>query len=1217
MGRQNSGSSNRSTSRNVHHSNRRVQSYRKQKFRLRESFGVNKYQNKLATSFLNVDGLSDASLAEVSSYADQRSPDLIFLFETKRRLEEIGSDVNITGYDLAEIRRSDTAEDKQGGGIACYSKNTRGTVFKPYNPPIEHTDLAYVDNERLWMTVETRYAKTAVCGVYFGCQFSDDRNQEWDEGMFWVLQQEILSLRSQGFRILLVGDFNAHIGNVAGVGIVGNNADINKNGERLLEFLMNHDLTHINGMLKPDGITRICSGLWSRQRGTSRSIIDFAVLSSEHLNSVLSMFVDENGIYGGGSDHNWSEITLVDKISHLFKVDSRPERKKVWNIRDNQDWTPFKNAVSEILARKDITNMNEEELAVLVASVYNTAGASAIGYKPHQDKRSSIRKSLPAYIVQALQLKKSLGQTWKSLSSSGVATPQDLLDAEAKYTDQANVVSGLFQCYNSSNRASWKSKNSKSKHNLKDFWSAVTGKVVQPSIIRTVLSNDGVLKTDPNDISREIEKHLCSTFKGSMEPIPASTVPDPPVPDHNYATAPPGPNTNFDHPYSTKQPPHLPNAENSSDIHLNPSNWLAKDFSIEEVKAIAAKLANGKAKGWDNIPPEFIKNSPPVMFEVLTKLFNKVKNSGNFPAGWNCGRISLIHKKGIRAKLGNYRPLTVIVALSGFYSKLLNERLIEVVETFSLLGEVQNGFRKNRDSSDNLFVLNTILWKARALGEKIHLGFVAITKAYDCVDRTILWAKLERLGINGVFLNTLKAMYTGDSVRCTVNGVTTSSVFLRRGLRQGCSLSPLLFALYIMDIGEELSTSQEGLFLGDICVSGLLFANDIVLISRSVDGLKNLFKLVKAHCDKLVLEINTNEGKTEVSPTNTVWEIFGSDGALELSLRQVVEYSYLGLETSSSILRTMQSKQGKCLKTAKKYKFACLHIGRSGPDVDDVALASWNQVAIPSILYGCESIIFTESTIQGLERIQSEIGKNILGLSLKTVNISAQTELGILPFRFTLYRAQLRFYFRVLSLPNHRWAKKALLEHLSLAWQSPYLQNIISIREKVNLPFVPPSPRYLGSHLIQWALSETNHRIAQLKLPNVGTLSSFSRQPYAFEHEHLTTIAQFRLSSAGLGNKYPRFAGVLYERQKYCPLCPGTLLTEAHVIFFCPSTEHHRRTFNLHFYRTACALKGLDQEGTLREYLNDYNWSKDKHRSECLSLGHALDTLRGHWLALW
>ena len=126
------------------------------------------------------------------------------------------------------------------------------------------------------------------------------------------------------------------------------------------------------------------------------------------------------------------------------------------------------------------------------------------------------------------------------------------------------------------------------------------------------------------------------------------------------------------------------------------------------------------------------------------------------------------------------------IALSGFYSKLLNERLTKVVETFSLLGEVQNGFRKNRGASDNIFILNTALWKAKAQGVKVHLGFVDITKAYDSVDRSILWRKLEELGIDGVFLQTLKSMYTGDSVRCTINGLTTHSVYLKRGLRQGC-----------------------------------------------------------------------------------------------------------------------------------------------------------------------------------------------------------------------------------------------------------------------------------------------------------------------------------------------------------------------------------------------------------------------------------------------
>ena len=274
-------------------------------------------------------------------------------------------------------------------------------------------------------------------------------------------------------------------------------------------------------------------------------------------------------------------------------------------------------------------------------------------------------------------------------------------------------------------------------------------------------------------------------------------------------------------------------------------------------------------------------------------------------------------------------------------------------------------------------------------------------------------------------------------------------------------------------------------------------------------------------------------------------------------------------------------------------------------------------MALPSILYCCESIVFTESTILGLERIQSEIAKNILGLSTCTVNVCAQTELGIVPFRFSLYRVQLRFYFRVLNLPDYRWVKKALLDHLSLAWPSPYLKNITAIRETVRLPFVPPTQRYLGRHLTQWALSEVNTTVSQLNLPHIGILDKFSCQPYAFEHPHLSTIAQFRLSNAGLGNRYPRYAGVLYERQKFCPLCPRTLLTEAHVIFFCNSVEHHRKNFNLHLYRTACQLKGLDEEGTLTAFLNSYDWEKKNHHTECVSLGHALDTIRGHWLSLW
>ena len=76
---------------------------------------------------------------------------------------------------------------------------------------------------------------------------------------------------------------------------------------------------------------------------------------------------------------------------------------------------------------------------------------------------------------------------------------------------------------------------------------------------------------------------------------------------------------------------------------------------------------------------------------------------------------------------------------------------------------------------------------------------------------------------------------------CNINGVTTRSIFLKRGLRQGCSLSPLLFNIYISEVGHDVCMQRDGLPLGTrLTISGLLFADDVILISRSAEGLKRL-----------------------------------------------------------------------------------------------------------------------------------------------------------------------------------------------------------------------------------------------------------------------------------------------------------------------------------------------------------------------------------------
>ena len=124
-----------------------------------------------------------------------------------------------------------------------------------------------------------------------GCQYPDDRHGEWNEGIYFILRQEITKLRSEGYRIQFLCDMNGHIGSVPGQGIVGNNPDINRNGQRFLDFLAACELKHVNGAYKTPGQhdTKICQGLWTRQRGNSRSVIDFAGVSAEDLCSVVSM----------------------------------------------------------------------------------------------------------------------------------------------------------------------------------------------------------------------------------------------------------------------------------------------------------------------------------------------------------------------------------------------------------------------------------------------------------------------------------------------------------------------------------------------------------------------------------------------------------------------------------------------------------------------------------------------------------------------------------------------------------------------------------------------------------------------------------------------------------------------------------------------------------------------------------------------------------------
>ena len=1198
-----------------HRTKRRIKFFkvRNKHAKLRESTGTVQTKSILRCSLLNINGLSEASLANVETVVGSEKPDIVILLETKRRDEEPGIDISVPGYSVHESRRSNNAGDRDGGGIAVYTKLGDGILFKHHQPDISNHAHAFVNSERLWITLDSRTSKTAVCGLYLGCQYNDDRHGAWNDAIYSVVQKEAFALRSKGYRVLYLGDFNGHVGNNPHQGgIPGNTAGVNANGQRLLNFITNTDSININSMCRVPGDwnTRVCDGLWTRQRGGFSSIIDYALVSKEHANTVVTMRVDDKGALPGGSDHNWIILDVTDKFVTKKRVTNLAVKKDRWNIAEDQDWSEYQAIVSRYALT--IVDGDADCLASGISSSILRALHDTIGLKKSNPKKKP--RLLPPALVNEIRVRNQLEANWKSLNSAHANQGSTLVaEAEALYDRQHAKVSELLLDFRSVRRSSIiKNCAGNSVKARKNFWAHVSPSKKQTSEISAVIDPvSGAVKCNNDDIKLLTESHLLETFNGSRNKIPPAK--DAHV-DHPYNKARESfPGSARDHPYSVDPSPSLPTVDSSGTLDKDPGSWINREFSVDEVKEALKNLKNGKAYGWDQIPNEALKNLPTCMIEKVTHLFNKIKTSGKLPRGWNKGRVTLVHKRGLRELLTNYRPITVLISLSGLYSKLLNERLIAVTERHKLLGEIQNGFRKGRCGADNNFVLDTILWKARALKKPVHMAFLDISKAYDTVNRDILWQKLSSLGFSGDFLTALKALYTDDCVDCVVNGATTRPVFLRRGLRQGCSLSPLLFALYIMDVGNDINVSELGFRLGKVIVSGLLFADDLVVVAKSAAGLKSLLTLVKKGFDKLKLEISVAKSQV-VSPADEAWEVVGDDGNVVLTLDQVEHYNYLGTSTYGGMYRTAIEKQKLCVKTAHKYKSTCIHVSRMGPDIVEVALCTWSNIAIPAILNGCEMIPFCETRIAEIERVQGQVAKFVLGIGLSSPNICAQTELGLKPFRQLLFERQLRFYFRALYLHEDRWVNQALQEHLSGDWPSPYLQYISNIRGLLGIFSPVPAPSQMKSLVGDYFLAKINTNISSFDW--VYEVKKLSKASYVCEDENSSVITQFKLDCAGLGDKQPR---VGHNRKPLCPVCPLDVPnTGLHLLFSCGSVSALRIETGIQSFITQCRQNGLSLVACYRHFVNglDTN-SKPVPKHSYLERGKCMKDMRDLWLSKW
>ena len=198
-----------------------------------------------------------------------------------------------------------------------------------------------------------------------------------------------------------------------------------------------------------------------------------------------------------------------------------------------------------------------------------------------------------------------------------------------------------------------------------------------------------------------------------------------------------------------------------------------------------------KAGGGDGIPAELFQILKEDAVKVLHSICQQIWKTQQWPQDWKRSVFIPIPKKGKTKECSNYCTIALISHTSKVMLKILRVRLQQNVN--HELPGVQGGYRKGRGTRGQIANICWIIEKARKFQKNSYFYFIDYAKAFDCVDYNKLWEILKEMGIPDHLTCLLRNLYACQEATVRTGHGKTDWVHIRKGVCQGCMLSPCLF----------------------------------------------------------------------------------------------------------------------------------------------------------------------------------------------------------------------------------------------------------------------------------------------------------------------------------------------------------------------------------------------------------------------------------------
>ena len=295
---------------------------------------------------------------------------------------------------------------------------------------------------------------------------------------------------------------------------------------------------------------------------------------------------------------------------------------------------------------------------------------------------------------------------------------------------------------------------------------------------------------------------------------------------------------------------------------VNGSDELNSDITCNEIRQALNAAKTGKAIGVDSIPVEVVKN--PTCAQFMLHLFNACFKSGCIPDTWGEGIIAPIQKDMSKDNRdpGNHRVISIAPAMYKLYCYIVNNRLNKYVTSNGYMANEENGFMKGKSTIDQLSTLTNLIETRKLQKKDTYVAFIDFSKAYDRINRTLLWKKLGAMGIQGRMLRCLQSLYSNVTSCVKLSpSVLTDWFKVGTGLRQGCIVSPILFNLYINDMAVQIKNKCKGVPVGNDNVCILMYADDVALMAESEKELQRMLDVLHKWCQTWDVLVNSQKSQ--------------------------------------------------------------------------------------------------------------------------------------------------------------------------------------------------------------------------------------------------------------------------------------------------------------------------------------------------------------------